>query len=112
MQALAFAEELASFSAPAAVSIGVTVALIWLGIVMPAIRLVRTFQAKRAYPAALKLWIRADERWTSTYYCSRDDVCFVEGENEWRQPEDMGVLLYKSAPATGDVGIGLAHNPL
>jgi hypothetical protein len=107
---VAFIESLASLSAPEGINIAVLVAVIWFGLVTPAIRVVRTLQKKAAFPAAFSAWRRADGRWSNLYYCSRDDVCFIEGENEWRQPEHVQALLYSLRLASVEVK-GLAPNP-
>jgi hypothetical protein len=105
-------EELAGLTPPDAVSTAITVAVVWLGIVMPALTLIRTFRAKSAFPDALEEWQSAQERWHRLYYCTRDDVCFVEGENECRPPEDVKGLIYGAVANSGQSTVDLARMPL
>lgn len=110
--AVNLADAFAGFSPPEWIQIAGTVAVIWFGLILPGLRLSRTFQEKTSLPSAGAAWLQAFERWNNLYYCSRDDVCFVEGESESCSPEGLRALLYNSTPASEDITRGLAQNPI
>jgi DNA-directed RNA polymerase subunit M/transcription elongation factor TFIIS len=50
---------------------------------------------KSTYDAEFSAWKAAKERWNKMYYCHRDDVIFIPGENVLGTPEQLEALCFK-----------------
>jgi hypothetical protein len=97
---------------PDAANLAVVVAIALFGVVVPVYILIRAFLTHRSYGSRVERWRRADARWQLLYYCSRDDVCFIDGEDETSPPEAVNELLYIRAPATPSPGAELVQVPV
>ena len=78
--------------------------VLWFGIGMPAWALWRHWSEYRAVKAQEPEWHEARSRWVRLYYCTRDDVIYMPGENRAESPEEVDALLYRSSHANGKSG--------
>lgn len=45
--------------------------------------------------AEILKWEDAKKRWDQLYYCRRDDIVFIPGENTWASTDEMTAYLYR-----------------
>jgi hypothetical protein len=70
------------------------VALAWFGVLIPGVLILRYAQSRMDRERELPAWRQAHRRWTSLYYCSRDDVVFSSVLSGAVPPQEMSAMLY------------------
>jgi hypothetical protein len=70
------------------------IAVLWFGFAVPGILLGRYHRLQEHARQIAPACIDARARWTKLYYCFRDDVVFVPGENVSAPPDQMMALLF------------------
>jgi hypothetical protein len=80
-----------------ALSVARKVALVWFGLLVPGVLLIRYSELRRNQEQRLPAWTLAHRRWTGLYYCSRDDIVFSPVLNAFAAPQEVDKLLYGSA---------------
>jgi hypothetical protein len=75
-----------------------TVTTIAFAIFLPLFLLARYYNNHWRLRTEMPAWQNAMNRWHSVYYCYRDDVVFVAGEDVAVQPEHAQRLIYEGGP--------------
>jgi hypothetical protein len=65
----------------------------WFGFAAPMLAFLRSYSEQRRTEDELPAWKTAYYRWSSAYYCFRDDVIFLPDEGVPYLPEQMAELL-------------------
>ncbi|HEX5369533.1 MAG TPA: hypothetical protein VFY10_08985 [Dehalococcoidia bacterium] len=82
------------------ISVATKIAIGWFGIVIPCVFAYRYMHDRTTLRRQLPLWREARRRWTSLYYCPKDDVVFARDSYDYVAPADLDSLLYpRSLPA-------------
>ena len=74
------------------------IALVWFGVLIPGVLLVRYLQGRSELEREVPRWMLARRRWTGLYYCSRDDVVYAENSDIVVSPAEVSDLLYDPPP--------------
>jgi hypothetical protein len=78
------------------------VALGWFGLLIPLAVGVQFVRVRLAQSEERITWAHAHRRWSSLYYCSRDDIIFAPTLSMVTSPRDMRSLLYPSESITDE----------
>jgi hypothetical protein len=57
--------------------------------------ILRTLKRSKQQEKQVAAWRNGIDRWNKMYYCHRDDIVYVEGEQSYATPENMNSVLMK-----------------
>jgi hypothetical protein len=79
-----------------AIRVARNIGIAWFGVLIPCILIWRYVQSRHElHHKELPLWALARRRWTSLYYCSRDDIIFAPNTTLLASPHEIRSLLYE-----------------
>lgn len=79
------------------------IGLVWFGLLIPGVLILRYAQTRVDVEREMPSWILARRRWSSLYYCSRDDVVFSPILNAVATPQEIREMLYADTDPSRDI---------